>query len=104
MTIASGKILIAAFAFSLAAGANADGQSLAEKKACFACHQVGQKSIGPSFRRIAKQYGDNAKAADYLKAKIKSGGVGVWSDILMPPNPHLNDAELDEIVRWILSL
>jgi len=73
--------------------------ALANKYACTACHGVNQKIVGPAFTDIAKKH---AGKADYLAAKIKSGGTGVWGPIPMPAQT-LSDAEARVIATWLAA-
>jgi cytochrome c len=34
---------------------------------------------------------------------VKKGGVGVWGQIPMPPQP-VSDADAHTLVKWILSI
>ena len=36
--------------------------------------------------------------------KVKKGGVGVWGQIPMPPNAQVSDADIKDLVTWILTL
>jgi hypothetical protein len=45
-----------------------------------------------------------ADAVDYLKAKIKNGGQGVWGNIPMPASAAATDAEIAELAEWILKI
>ncbi len=84
---------------------NADAaKALAEKNLCLACHKVEEKSVGPSFRDIAKKYQGDAKAQPALIAKLKKGGKGVWGTVPMPPAKDVPDEDLKTMVAWILSL
>ncbi|MES2439660.1 MAG: PQQ-dependent sugar dehydrogenase [Verrucomicrobiota bacterium] len=71
---------------------------------CFACHQVDKASVGPPYVNVALKYRDQPAAADQLKAKLKSGGSGVWGEVPMPPQIALKDEDADTIVRSILGL
>ncbi len=73
--------------------------ALAEKNNCTACHAVDKKILGPAFMDIAKKH---AGKADYLAAKIKSGGSGVWGPIPMPPQT-ITDAEAKAIATWLAA-
>lgn len=84
-----------------AAYANAD---LATKKQCLACHQVDKKVLGPSYKEVAAKYRGQGDAEAKLAGKIIKGGVGVWGQIPMPPNPAVSEAEAKELAKWILSL
>lgn len=70
---------------------------------CVACHAIDRKVVGPAYRDVAAKYSGDAGAELRLVAKVKSGGSGVWGAVPMPPNAHVPDAELREIVHWILT-
>jgi len=71
--------------------------ALLDKYSCTACHAMGSKLVGPSFRDVAKKHADKL---DYLATKIKSGGVGVWGQVPMPPQT-ISDSEAQTVARWI---
>lgn len=79
-------------------------EDLAKKYNCLACHQADKKVIGPSYQEVAAKYKGQADAATTVAAKIKAGGVGVWGQIPMPPNPTVPDADLQVLVTWILGM
>ena len=91
----------ALMSLSIAASAN---QALAQKNACMSCHGVDKKIVGPAYKDVAKKYAGDKTAMAKLTAKVKMGGKGVWGDIPMPPNPQVKDADLHQILEWILSL
>lgn len=76
--------------------------ALAQQKACMACHAIGQKLVGPSYKDVAKKYKGNPAAVATLSAKVKKGGGGVWGSIPMPAN-NVTDAEAKQLVEWVLS-
>jgi cytochrome c len=39
-----------------------------------------------------------------LEEKVKKGGVGVWGQVPMPPNPQVKDEDVKTLVKWVLSL
>ena len=80
----------------------AQGMKYIEASDCKACHAVDNKINGPSYNEIAAKYND--EHIDYLKGKIKNGGAGVWGETPMAAHPQLADNELEEIVKYILSL
>lgn len=100
------KVFVAA---ALAAGllssapafASAD---LAKAKNCLACHQEAKKVIGPSYQEVAAKYAGDENAVATLTEKVQKGGVGVWGQVPMPPNPQVNADEAKTLVEWILSL
>ena len=73
--------------------------ALASKNACTACHGLAQKMVGPSFADIGRKYPGQI---DYLAAKIKSGGVGIWGPIPMPAQA-LSEAEAKTIAIWLAA-
>ena len=73
--------------------------ALAGKNACTACHGLAQKMVGPSFVDIGRKYPGQI---DYLAAKIKSGGVGLWGPITMPAQT-LSEAEAKTIAIWLAA-
>lgn len=86
-----------------AAAAQDPVQRLLADNACTSCHGVDQKIVGPSFREVAVRYANDGAAGKRLADKIKLGGAGTWGAIPMPPHDKLNDAELAQIVSWILA-
>ena len=79
-------------------------EELAKKYNCLACHSVDKKLVGPSYQEVAAKYKGQADAADKLAAKVKAGGVGVWGQTPMPPNPTVPDADMKALVTWILGM
>jgi cytochrome c len=84
----------------LTAGAS---DALAKKHNCFACHQVDKKVVGPSYKEVAAKYASDKGAQAKLADKVKKGGVGVWGQVPMPPNAGVPDADVQALVKWILS-
>jgi cytochrome c len=66
---------------------------------CTACHAADRRIVGPSWLEIA---GKHEGKADYIAAKIRSGGAGVWGSIPMPPQA-LGDAEARRIANWLAA-
>ncbi len=98
--------IIAAATMLLAGQANAaDGQALAQKSGCLACHSLDKKVLGPSYKDVAAKYKGDKGAEAKLVAKVKAGGSGVWGPMPMPANsPQVKDEDIKTIVQWILSL
>ena len=80
------------------------GETLISKSDCFACHKVNEKLLGPSYKDVANKYSNTKANVDYLVAKIKNGGSGVWGAIPMSPHPALSDDDASAMVQYILSL
>ncbi len=93
----------AAPATEAAPAAGGDALALATQSGCMACHQVATKVVGPAYTEVAAKYKDDAGALDTLVAKVKSGGVGTWGQIPMPPNAHVSDDNIRTIVSWVLT-
>ena len=91
---------IAALAAALPASAQ---EELAKKHACFACHAVDKKLVGPSYKDVAAKYRNDKGAAARLFEKVKKGGTGVWGQVPMPPNAAVPDADIRALVKWVLS-
>ena len=72
---------------------------MTQKHSCNACHALDKKLVGPAFADIAKKH---AGRVDYLAAKIKSGGQGVWGPIPMPPQ-SLPETDAKAIANWLAS-
>ena len=80
------------------------GYLLAQEKGCFDCHALGQTTVGPSFRAIAKRYRFYPQQSDRLPAVIRGGSAGHWGDrFVMWPQPRLSDQEVRQLVDWILA-
>ncbi|NBY53515.1 MAG: cytochrome C biogenesis protein CcsA, partial [Betaproteobacteria bacterium] len=60
---------------------------------CTACHMIDKRKYGPQFVEVAEKYAGDSGAASRLAAKIKAGGTGVWGEDVMPPQPHVSDAD-----------
>ena len=71
-----------------------------QKNGCLICHGLNYKIVGPAYSDVAKKY---AGQVDYLAAKIKAGGAGVFGAVPMPPQPQLKDSDAQAIARWIAS-
>jgi len=85
-------------------GPNAAGYALTQVLDCKSCHKEDAVSIGPSFLRVSEKYANDKKATAYLEQKIMKGGSGVWGDVAMSAHPDIARADLDNIVKYILSL
>jgi cytochrome c len=89
--------------------ASQKGLELIGASDCTTCHRLQKESagasIGPSYSEVAAKY---APAADTtvnrLVAKIISGGSGIWGAVPMTPHPALAQADVKEMVNYILSL
>lgn len=98
--------MIAAVGLMVAGSASAaEMNPLAKKHNCTSCHAIDKKLVGPAYQDVAKKYKGDAGAAAKLEAKVAKGGSGVWGAMPMPPNaPKVPEADIKELVKWVLSL
>lgn len=95
--------------WSVAGGAHAalddaSAEALTKKNGCAGCHEVDKKLVGPAFHDVAAKYRGDKDAAARLRDKVKKGGTHVWGEAAMPPNVLASDADIKELVDWILAL
>ena len=83
---------------------NAAAEAMMKKDGCAACHEIDKKIIGPAFRDVAAKYKGDKDAAARLRDKVKKGGTHVWGEAAMPPNVLASDADIKDLVDWILTL
>jgi cytochrome c len=80
-------------------------EALAKKSGCFKCHSVTQKKDGPSYKSVAEKNKGKADAEQRLYThltthpKVKVDGNEEQHDSLKTKN----DAEIRNVIRWILS-
>ena len=100
------SLVVALFVAGPASAAldNASAQAMMQKDGCAACHSVDKKIVGPAYQDVAVKYKGDKDAATKLADKVKKGGVGVWGQVPMPPNAQVSDADIKELVGWILTL
>ena len=77
--------------------------ALAKKHGCMACHTLDKKLVGPAFKLVAAKYAGDAGAEATLVTRVKNGGKGVWGQIPMPPSAKVPDADIQALVKWVLS-
>ncbi len=91
------------------ASAGSKGLELIGGSDCTTCHRLQQTStgaaIGPAYSEVAKKYSPAADTTiNRLVKKIISGGSGVWGVIPMTPHPALKEADIKEMLTYIMSL
>ncbi len=98
-------ILAALVATAASGSALADPAAAAQKAGCMACHAMDKKLVGPAFKDVAAKYKGQGDAVAKLTDKVRKGGAGVWGPIPMSPNgaDKINDADLKDVVTWILK-
>ncbi len=98
-------ILAALVATAASGSALADPAAAAQKAGCMACHAMDKKLVGPAFKDVAAKYKGQGDAVAKLTDKVRKGGAGVCGPIPMSPNgaDKINDADLKDVVTWILK-
>ncbi len=81
-----------------------EGISIMAKSDCFACHQVDEKSIGPSYLEIANKYALTEGNLNALGTKIIKGGSGSWGTMPMSPHASITPEQSHKIVKYILTI
>jgi len=76
---------------------------------CTTCHRLDKaaagSNIGPAYSDVAAKYAPAADTTvDRLVQKIMKGGQGVWGVVPMTPHPALKEADIKEMVKYILTL
>ena len=80
------------------------GKRLIELSDCKSCHSIDQKSIGPNYKDVAKKYKGRGRQIVALTDKIIKGGGGVWGEQPMAAHPQLKKEDVEEMVKYIMSL
>lgn len=81
------------------------GLALVSKSDCLTCHKVDEMVTGPAYRDVANKYaGLPDTIITHLAGKIRSGGNGVWGEIMMLPHPAISQADAEAMVKYILLL
>ena len=80
-------------------------QELLKKAGCVACHNVDKKIVGPTYKDVAQKRKGEKDAVARLEKAVRSGSNGAYGQIPMPPNPKekISDADLRELVEWVLT-
>jgi len=94
---ATGAASPKAAAQAAAAAAGKMPVELLQKNTCTACHAPDRKLVGPSWNDVAKRHSGKA---DYIAAKIRAGGSGVWGNVPMPPQA-ISAQEAGKIAEWL---
>ena len=95
-------LVFSALPFFTSAQENAE--TLLSDGMCYACHQLQDASIGPSWQAIAARHGNRKDLmTDVLANKIINGGGGNWGLVPMVPNQRVNEADAKQMAQWILD-
>jgi cytochrome c len=89
---------------------NDKGLELIATSDCTTCHRLDKSSttgatIGPAYSEVAAKYSPAADSTfDRIVKKIITGGSGLWGAVPMTPHPAIPEADVREMVKYILSL
>jgi cytochrome c len=98
------SFVLAAIGLAVATAPAFANEEMAKKNGCTACHAIDKKLVGPAYKDVAAKYRGNKGVEATLFDKVKKGGVGVWGQVPMPPNPQVKDEDVKALVKWILAL
>ncbi|MFT6866771.1 MAG: cytochrome c [Cyclobacteriaceae bacterium] len=87
-----------------ATSALAIGAQQIERSDCKSCHNENVKTVGPSYISIARKYNDSDETVSMLTGKVIKGGSGIWGDAMMTPHPDLEKTDVEQMIRYIISL
>jgi cytochrome c len=106
ITCAAALVLAAPFAQSADFDADA-AKKLAKDNDCFKCHAIEKTKKGPSYQKIAKKYkGKEAEGEAKMIKNITTGPKVKLEDGSEEEHKIIdtkNEAEMKNLVRWILS-
>lgn len=80
------------------------GENYISQAGCKACHAIEKESVGPNYTAVSEKYKTQPDAKTYLIEKITKGGGGIWGERVMPGHPHLEAAQVESMVDFILSI
>ena len=85
----------------------AAAQAMVKDNECFKCHTIDKTKKGPPYKKIAAKYKGKADAEAKLIKHITTGPKVKLEDGSEEDHKIIetkNDAEIKNVVRWILSL
>jgi len=80
------------------------GARLIARSDCKTCHNTYVKTVGPSYLDIAKKYINSDENVAMLVKKVKNGGAGNWGEAAMSAHPDLDEADIKNMVSYIMDL
>lgn len=102
-TLSAATVLVLFSASASAALDDAAAMALMKKSGCASCHKVDKKLVGPAFNDVATKRKGSDPAV--LVKAVRDGSKGVYGPMAMPANPvaKIADADLNDLVAWILT-
>ncbi len=80
------------------------GMRLIARSDCKTCHNTYVATVGPAYMDVAKRYRNSEDNILTLINKVKNGGAGVWGDAAMTPHADLPEAEIRQMIEYIMGL
>ena len=80
------------------------GSAKTKEAGCTACHMVERKIVGPSYANVAEKYENTEENVKLLASHVINGNVGNWGEVPMPAHPHLNQEDVESMIRYVLLL
>ncbi len=85
-------------------------KALARQNNCFKCHSVSKDKDGPAYQKVAEKFRSKPDAEAKLIHHITSGEKAKFPDgheedhKIVKTDPPKDTAQVENLVRWILSL
>ena len=105
--LAGAALLLAAPVAGAASIDAAAAQALAKENECFKCHTIDKTKKGPPYKKIAEKYRGKADAEAKLIKHMTTGPKVKLEDGSEEDHKIIetkDDAEIKNLVHWILSL
>jgi len=90
---------------------NAEAGGKLYQTRCTPCHGPDGKAATPTAQALNPKPRDHTDGAymnqlshEHLVKVIKNGGPAVEKSPIMPPNPDLNDQQIDDIIAFVRTL
>ena len=106
-----GLIMIAGTARKAVGAGSAEAGGKLYQTRCAPCHGPDGKAATPTAQALNPKPRDhtdgtymNQLSQEHLVKVIKSGGPAVGKSPIMPPNPDLNDQQIDDIIAFVRTL
>lgn len=80
------------------------GAQLIERSDCKSCHNENVQTVGPAYISVARKYNDSDETVSMLASKVIKGGSGIWGEAMMTPHSDLDQSDVEQMIKYILSL
>ena len=85
---------------------DAKAVGLMKSSGCSSCHSVEKRLVGPAYKDVSQKRKGEADAIAVLTKAVRAGSKGVYGGpVAMPPTSaaKINDADLHDLLEWILT-